>query len=356
MILETNLCTRGHFDMDTDFEAILGARVQGDLSAVTAADTADPFDPIVGRSDAVRAVIGAARRVAKCSVPVLIGGETGSGKTLLAAAIHNASARRGRPFIAQNCGSLQETLCESELFGHKRGAFSSAVQDKKGLVEAADGGTLFLDEVSEMSSALQVKLLQVLQDGSFRRVGDTQYRHVDLRLISATNKDLQREVERGNFRADLYYRLNTFPITMPALRECRRDIPVLAEHFLAKHRQGINDSIIALNGETVASLCAYDFPGNIRELENLVIRALVVTDGSEIMPGSWLPKTVRPRYQEPLVRLDSLERETILKTLEARDGNLDSVAKDLGISRTTLWRRMKGYRIPDNSHAAALGN
>ncbi|MGH8489867.1 MAG: sigma 54-interacting transcriptional regulator, partial [Gammaproteobacteria bacterium] len=156
-----NLCNREHFDMDTDFGAILGECVQGHLSAVTAADTADPFDPIVGESDAVRVVIDAARRVARCSVPVLIGGETGSGKTLLAAAIHNASPRRGRPFIAQNCGSLQETLCESELFGHKRGAFSGAVQDKKGLVEAADGGTLFLDEVSELSPALQVKLLQV---------------------------------------------------------------------------------------------------------------------------------------------------------------------------------------------------
>ncbi len=303
------------------------------------------FDSLIGRSPAMKRVLELVQKVINTSVTVLLTGETGTGKSLLAHYIHTHSPRKDKLFIAQNCGALPEALFESEIFGHKRGAFTGAVADKKGLFEVADGGTLFLDEVSEMSPTMQIKFLQVLQEGTFRRVGDSAYRAVDVRIIAATNKELEAEVKKRNFRADLYYRLNVFPIRLPPLRERPEDIPLLAEHCLKKHRDKMNRAVIGFTEEAREYLCEYDYPGNVRELENVIERALILSTGDRIEVGEWLPgPRVSPTERE-LSKLRQLERDHILERLHVRGGNLGLVAKDLGISRTTLWRRIKEYQI-----------
>jgi DNA-binding NtrC family response regulator len=298
---------------------------------------------IVGKSSAMQRVLQWVSRVFDNSATVLLTGETGTGKTLLACYIHQHGSRRDKLFIEQNCGTLPENLLESELFGHKRGAFTGATQDRKGLFEVADGGTLFLDEISEMSPALQVKLLQVLQEGRFRRVGENEYRKADVRIITATNKDLQAEVQKGRFRTDLYYRINVFPIHLPPLRERINDIPLLAEYCLRKLRQKLNRRAIGFSEEALEGLCRYDYPGNVRELENLIERALILSAGPVIEAGEWLPAL--PANPGGANRLEQLERAEIERLLERYQGNLVLVARELGISRTTLWRRLKDYRL-----------
>lgn len=298
---------------------------------------------IVSERPAMQRVLALAKRVASTPVSVLLTGETGTGKSLLAQYIHLQSPRKERPLIAQNCGAMPESLCESELFGYKRGAFSGAMQDKRGLFEAADGGTIFLDEVSELAPGMQVKLLHVLQDGSLRRLGDSQTRRVDVRIIAATNKDLAAQVKQGNFREDLYYRLNVLSMCIPPLRERLGDIPLLAQHFLDKHRKRINPGVFCFSAEALQRLCDYDYPGNVRELENLVQRALVFASGPYVEIGEWLPST--PDSYPRLSRLNALEREEILKTVKSHLGNLTDAARALGISRSTLWRRLKEYQI-----------
>lgn len=301
---------------------------------------------IIGQSPAMRRVFERVNKVVDNSVTVLLTGETGTGKTLLAAYIHHHGPRKGKIFIEQSCGVLPEALLESELFGHKRGAFSGAVQDRKGLFEVADGGTLFLDEISEMSPALQVKLLQVLQEGKFRRVGENEFRQTDARIITATNKDLQEEVQKGRFRADLFYRINVFPIHIPPLRDRLDDIPMLAEYCLNKYRRKLNNQVTGFNQDVLQDLCRYDYPGNVRELENLVERALILSTSEHIEAGEWLP--ILPNDTSGMTRLEQMERAEIEKLLERHQNNLALVAKELGMSRTTLWRRLKDYRIqPD---------
>lgn len=301
--------------------------------------------PIVAESTLMQEVLRRAERVANTPVSVLLTGETGTGKSLLAEFIHLQSHRSGHPFIVQNCGALPETLCESELFGYRRGAFSGAVQDNRGLFEVAHGGTMFLDEVSEMSLTIQVKLLQVLQDGSLRRLGDTQSRRVDVRVIAASNKDLAAQVKQGLYREDLYYRLNVISIHVPPLRERPGDIPLLAQHFLEKYRERLNPNVSCFSAEVRRQLCVYEYPGNVRELENLVQRALVFAAGPCVEMGEWF-KNVHDQSACPeLPRLEKLVRAEILRAIEMHDGNLSDAARDLGISRTTLWRRMKGYDI-----------
>ena len=234
-------------------------------------------------------------------------------------------------------------MLESELFGHKRGAFTGAIQDRKGLFEVADGGTLFLDEISEMSPALQVKMLQVLQEGRFRRVGENEYRQADVRIIAATNKDLQAEVQKGRFRADLFYRINVFPIHVPPLRERIDDIPLLAEHCLNKYRCKLNNQVTGFSEDALRGLCSYDYPGNVRELENLIERALILSTGPRIEADEWLPAL--PVNIGGATRMEQLERAEIERLLDRHQGNLVLVARELGISRTTLWRRLKGYRV-----------
>lgn len=268
----------------------------------TGAGGADGAPEMIWDSPEMGTVLDLVGKVACRPATVLLMGETGTGKSMLAHIIHRDSPRRARPFIAQNCGALPEALCESELFGYRRGAFSGAVQDRQGLFEAVDGGTIFLDEVSELSPAMQVKLLQVLQDGSFRRVGDTKNRRVDVRVISATNKDLAAEVEAGRFRADLYYRLNVVPIVIPPLRARREDIPALARHFLEKHRERLNPLIDGIAPEAMRALCAYDYPGNVRELENLIERSLVMSLGPALeieMALGMEPRVMGHHTREP---------------------------------------------------------
>jgi Nif-specific regulatory protein len=244
---------------------------------------------------------------------------------------------------------------ESELFGHRRGSFTGAVQDKKGLFEVADGGTIFLDEVSEMSPAMQVKLLQVLQEGTFRRIGETEYKRVDVRIISATNKDLEAEVKKGTFREDLYYRVIVFPLRVPPLRERGDDIPLLALHFLEKYRKKLNKQVVGFSQEAMELLCGYDFPGNVRELENLVERALALSGGDAAITPDLLPEKVQrnDRLREAAgARRDTLkeatdriERQMIIEALEKYGGNKTQAALALGLSRMGFQKMLKRHRL-----------
>lgn len=298
---------------------------------------------IVGQSPAMQRVLERVAKIIDTSAAVLLTGETGTGKTLLARHIHYNGPRRDKLFVEQNCGTLPETLLESELFGYKRGAFTGAVKDQKGLFEAADGGTVFLDEISEMSSLLQVKLLQILQEGKFRRLGDTVYRQVDVRIISATNKNLDVEIQSNRFRSDLYYRVNVFPIYIPPLRERLEDIPLLIERCLDKFCKKLLRPATRLSQEVINELCRYNFPGNVRELENLIERAVLLNSNAQIEIGDWLPQ---PTFN-PVVgtRMEQIERAEIIRLFEFHNGKHSLVARDMGMSRTTLWRRLKYYGI-----------
>src|SRR5918992_3316524 len=265
-------------------------------------DKAVQFDGIIGRSPAMKRVLDLVQKVVNTPVTVLLTGETGTGKSLLAHHIHAHSPRKDKLWIAQNCGALPEALLESEIFGHKRGAFTGAVADKKGLFEVADGGTLFLDEVSEMSLTMQIKFLQVLQEGKFRRVGDSAYRAADVRIIAATNKDLEAEVKKGNFRRDLYYRLSVFPIRLPPLRERLEDIHTLVIHFLEHYKQKTGRFISGISKDALAALVSYDWPGNVRELENAIERAVIIASGRQIELTD-LPEAISKSVLEERSRL-----------------------------------------------------
>jgi two-component system response regulator PilR (NtrC family) len=259
-----------------------------------ALNTSHEFCNIIGRSEAMLAVFKMIETIARTNSTVLITGESGTGKDLVARAVHYNSLRREHPFVALNCGALPETLLESELFGHMRGAFTGADSNKKGLIEVAERGTIFLDEIGEMSATMQVKLLRVLQDRRFRRLGGTEEVQADIRVIAATNQDLQKMVAENRFREDLYYRINVIHLHLPPLRERREDVPLLAEHFLAKFSEGIEKPVRSISHEALGTLAAYDWPGNVRELENAIERAVALEQTQVVLPES-LPAQVRNR-------------------------------------------------------------
>jgi DNA-binding NtrC family response regulator len=305
------------------------------------------FERIVGSSPGMVAVYKMIARVAQTDSTVLLQGESGTGKELVARAIHTNSARSGGPFVAVDSGALAETLLESELFGHERGAFTGAIAAKKGLLEKAHQGTCFLDEIADISPALQGKLLRVIQEREIRRVGSTEPTNVDVRIIAASNRDLKPLVESGKFREDLYYRLNVVAITIPPLRERAEDIPLLARCFVQKYGAGREKPVTGLAPEAMELLLRYHWPGNVRELEHVIERAVVLTPHSLIMPDD-LPDVLRAAGTRPAatrgwVTLDELEQEYILRAFEAHRQDLGRTAEVLGIHRKTLLRKLRTY-------------
>ncbi|MFO1519891.1 MAG: sigma 54-interacting transcriptional regulator [bacterium] len=312
----------------------------------------DRYKEIIGESKAMKEVLQTLDRIMDSNVAVYIHGESGTGKELIARALHFNSPRKGKVYMATNCASYSETLLESELFGHVRGAFTGAEKDKKGIFEYADGGTVFLDEVADMSLGMQAKLLRVLQEGEIRPVGSNQMMKVDVRVVSATNKDLAEQVKQGKFRKDLFYRLNVVRINLPALKERRADIPKLVEHFMKKNKMGIPENFLSIEPEATKALMAYDWPGNIRELENEISRALVMGKGA--ITRDLLSENVREKYefeQEMMSDLNlprqvaNFEKRMIERALQEADGNKAKAAKLLGISRFTLHQKIKGLEV-----------
>lgn len=310
------------------------------------------FENIVGSSNEMLDVLSMVSKVAHTDSTILISGESGTGKELIAKAIHLNSRRKNRSFITINCGALPENLQESELFGHVRGAFTGAIRDKRGLFQEANGGTLFLDEVGETAFSAQVKLLRFLQDGEVRRVGENEPIYVDVRLLAATNQDLEKAIEEGRFREDLYYRLNVIPIHMPALRKHRDDIPLLVNCFLEQYATRAKKKVTSVSPDAMKILSGYDWPGNVRELENVIERAVILTNKNVIMPGD-LPFSVQethrrtggPEEDMSEKSLADLEKHHILSTLERYAWNQKKASKLLDISTTTLWRKLKSYGI-----------
>jgi two-component system, NtrC family, response regulator AtoC len=315
---------------------------------------------LVGQSPAIRQIYAVVEKVANTPSTVLISGESGTGKELIARALHENSNRHAGPFIKINCAAIPKTLMESELFGYDKGAFTGAVGAKPGRFELAHGGTLFLDEIGEIPVEMQVKLLRVLQESEFERVGGIKTIKVDVRLVTATNRDLLEEIGAGNFREDLFYRLNVVPIQIPPLRERREDIPLLADHFIAKFNERLKKQIVAISPEAVEQLVAYNWPGNIRELENLMERTILFCEGPEIRVSDLPPEIVgaaapalgtagdegaRPAAGslKEAVRAETerVERELIQRALDATRGNVTQAARKLKISRKSLQTKMK---------------
>jgi two-component system response regulator HydG len=301
------------------------------------------FEKIVGRSQSVRDVMTRVVKIAPTDAIVLITGESGTGKELVARAIHANSKRAGRPFVTVNCAAITETLLESELFGHARGAFTGAVGARKGLFEEADGGTFFFDEIAETTPAFQAKLLRTIQEGEIRRVGENKPIHVDIRVIAATNMDLSQAVDERRFRQDLYYRLNVARFHLPPLRDRREDIPLLTEFFLDKYNKKMN--VRARIGDGVLErLIGYDYPGNIRELENMVEQAVALCSANVVTVDDILTQTQRRQTGNQGRTLadivDEAEREAVEAALRACDGSRERAAEALNISPTTLWRKM----------------
>jgi DNA-binding NtrC family response regulator len=308
------------------------------------------FKNIIGSSEPMQKVFSIMEKVIPSKSNILITGESGTGKGLVAQAIHESGLRKDKPFISINCGAIPENLLESELFGHKKGAFTSANEDKKGLITMAHGGTLFLDEIGELPQSLQVKLLHVIQTKELTPVGDTRVITVDVRLIAATNADLMQRVKEGRFREDLYYRLNVIEIHMPSLRERRDDVQVLIKHYLKMFTAEVGKNIKDIDYEAMQALMAYEWPGNIRELRNTIERATVLADG-EVVTIHDLPDKFRTLDVEGVSTsslrqaLDGFERDYIKRSLAESKGNKEAVANKLGVDLATLYRKIKKLRI-----------
>ncbi|MBD3290003.1 GAF domain-containing protein, partial [candidate division KSB1 bacterium] len=305
------------------------------------------FDKIIGNSPAMQQVFETMDNILNTDATVLIQGESGTGKELVARALHYNGLRKDKPFLALFCGALPESLLESELFGHKKGAFTGATSDKKGLFEAADGGTFLLDEVAELTPKIQIQLLRVLQEGEVKRIGETSIRKVNVRIIAATNKDLYEEMKKGNFREDLYYRLNVIPIKVPPLRERGKDITLLAHHFLDKYAARFNKSLKGFSQEAMQRIMSYPWHGNVRELENTLERAVVMSKDAMIQPADLqLPQN---DLELPIgTTLKDFEKQFVLKTLKSTDNNVTETAKILDVSRRWLHYRLKDWGHEEN--------
>lgn len=313
------------------------------------------IEGIIGESGAMKAVFASMQKVIDTRVTVLIEGETGTGKERVASAVHYQSRRRDKLFVAQNCAALPETLLESELFGHKRGAFTGADSDKKGLFELADGGTMFLDEIGEMPLPIQSKLLRVLQEGEIRPLGASAVKSVDVRIVAATNRKLEDEVAAGRFRQDLYYRLQVFPIRLPPLRERREDIPLLAKHFLDRYSRELGKPVAGLSQQALELMMSYGWPGNVRELENEVQRLVIQGEpGGYLMPHDLSPRVrnvegvldkIRPPRGTLKDMIEHIEKWLLIEALREHGNNKSATAKTLGITREGLHKKLKGYGI-----------
>ncbi|GAB4318507.1 MAG: sigma-54-dependent Fis family transcriptional regulator [Candidatus Sumerlaeia bacterium] len=313
----------------------------------------DRFRPsnIIGNSNVMQAVYDLIAQCAPTNTTVLLRGETGVGKELVAHAIHYNSPRAGRPFVKVNCAALPETVIESELFGHEKGAFTGALRDRQGRFEIASGGTIFLDEIGDLSPSTQIRLLRVLQEREFERVGSTQPIKVDVRVIAATNRPLEQMIEQGTFRSDLYYRLNVFPIHIPPLRERRSDVLLLADFFVEKYNRQHGKRIKRISTPAIDMLMSYHWPGNVRELENVIERAVLLSR-DEVIHGHHLPPTLQTaeasgtRFDGKLKpALENLERELIVEALKSHAGNMAKAARQLGITERIMGLRVRKYRI-----------
>ena len=311
------------------------------------------FENIIGKAEGMKRIFELIRRASPVDSTILISGESGTGKELVAKAIHYNSARAAGPFVKMNCAALPEGLIESELFGHEKGAFTGAIRATRGRFELADGGTLLLDEISEIASSLQAKLLRVLQEREFERIGSGQTIKTNVRVIATSNRDLKDEVDRGDFRDDLYYRLNVIPIEIPPLRQRLEDIPLLCDYFLSKNCQKIGIPSKTLSEKTMQMFMAYPWPGNVRELENVIERATVISKNLELKPSDFPPEIAAGVTGAIKGRLDvgvsigHAEKILILKTLRAQGGNKTKTAEILGISTRTLRNKLQEYGQPE---------
>ena len=321
-------------------------------------ETTHSFDEILGKSRVMQQMFALMQRAAESEIAVLISGESGTGKELVARAIHANSPRKASPFITINCAAIPETLIESELFGHERGAFTGATTKRIGKFEHANRGTIFLDEIGDMQSALQAKLLRVLQERQIQRVGGTANIPIDIRVVTATNQNLEAAMEAGNFREDLFYRIATFPIVVPPLRDRREDIPLLVNHFLKKYAEKVPNSIKAISADALRLLMQYDFPGNVRELENIIERA-VLLETTELLRVSSLPPQILSMISSQsilsfpgsteILPFEEVERQTLAHALKVMDNNVTKAARALKIPRTTFYRKLKLYQLSESN-------
>jgi two-component system, NtrC family, response regulator len=323
------------------YQAVAKAKQQAAKAVKISNEQTPGFTSILGTSSQIHTCIQQAKKIAPTDATVLLFGETGTGKEVFANAIHHSSGRSSHAMVAINCSAFSRELLESELFGHKAGAFTGAAKDKRGLVEVADKGTLFLDEVGEMRQELQAKLLRFIENGEFIKVGDTKTSHVDVRLIAATNRNLEKEVKNGDFREDLFYRLNVFSIELPSLRTRPQDIPVLTEYFCRQFKPGL-----IITAQAMDLLVHYQWPGNIRELKNVLHRATILSEGGEILPVHF-PAAIQSfsTSSQPDLSLADVERKHIEKILEHCNGNKTKAAHILGIGVATLYRKLDEYKL-----------
>ncbi|MGM0418560.1 MAG: sigma-54 interaction domain-containing protein [Thermodesulfobacteriota bacterium] len=337
----------------TDLRELKKAREKA-LKAQNQLEMKSGLKNIVGISPIMEDIYSKIKMAAESEANVLISGETGTGKELVASAIHFLSSRKEEPFVSVNCAALPESLLESELFGHVKGSFTGAFKNRKGRFEEADQGSLFLDEIGEIPLSVQVKLLRAVQEREIERIGDSKKRTVNIRIISATNKDLFEQVKTKNFREDLYYRIKVFPINLPPLRQRKEDIPLLLDFFIKKKRKETKKEILKADKDAVAKLENYSWPGNVRELENAVSYAFVVAGGSVLTPDDFPPeiiknKTSKIALQEQTQKKPKSKQE-FLKILENCEWNKAEAARQTGLSRTSIWKYMKKWKIPLNKN------